>query len=63
MQTVSYLRVDPKLQSFRKLVWLGWATQGSEGTKGSEGSMRSKANRCLVKQYCKPIHIQSGSSI
>ena len=63
---MSYLREDPKLQSFRQLGWLGRATQGSEGSKGSkgsEGSMCSKANRGLVKQYCKPIHIQSGSSI
>ena len=63
---MSYLRADPKFQSFRQLGWLGRATQGSEGSKGSkgsEGSRRSKANPCLVKQYWKPIHIHFGPSI
>ena len=51
---MSYLRVDPKLQSFRQLGWLGRATQGSEGSKGSKGSegpRSSKVNRSWLQQY------------
>ena len=65
LRTVSYLHVDPKLQSFRQLGWRGRATQsseGSKGSKGSEGPRSSKVNRSWLQQYWLEHHADSLSS-